>query len=273
MKNDELAAPLAVELLGDAPLALAGEGKTLRGYVRVNNPGSEVINLREVILRLQAPGSQRLAVFGHTALALALQPGQTARIKLSFDYDLLIPPGEYPGELELNGVTHKVLAYLAEVVRLVISPATLVIDQVVDAGPRRVVFSNEGNVPLTIGASMPFVLGKELLLRRAGSINLAAAGEKGAAIERLVAEFTREESKALFSDAGTLLARFTAGGFTLQPGEVRAAELSLQLPETLEGGARYIARAPFYTSELELILVPPTAEPVKPPRSRGKAEK
>ena len=266
MKKEEPAVPVTLELLGDAPLALAGEGKTLRGYVRVNNSGSEALNLREVILRLQAPGSEHLSVFGQSALALALQPGQTARVKLSFDYDPLTPPGEYPGELALNGSTHKVLAYLAEVVRLVISPSTIVIDQLIDPAPRRVVFSNEGNVPLTLGATMQFPLGKELLLRRGGSVTLAAAGERGAALDKVLAQFAREESKTVFSDAGAVVVRFTAGSFTLQPGEVKAAELEIQVSEKLEGGARYIARAPLYTSDLEFIFVPPADGPVKPPR-------
>ncbi len=273
MKNKELAVADTIELLGDEPLALAGEGKALRGYMRVNNPGTDPVNLREVILRLQPLGTDRLAMFGHTSLSLVLQPDQTARVRLSFDYDPLTPPGEYHGALEVNGITHPVTAYLAEIVRLMISPASVVIDQASGTVKRQVVFGNEGNVPLTIHQPGRIELGKELLLRRGASVTLAAAGEKSTgALDKLFAEFVRDESRAAFSEAGRLDVHFKGGNLTLQPGEVKAVEMDIHMPEKLVGGARYIARAPFYTSDMEFILVPPSGGPVRQPRPRGNPE-
>jgi hypothetical protein len=192
-----------------------------------------------------------------------LKASQAARVRLSFDYDPLIPPGEYPGELEINGSTREVRAYLAEVVRLTVSPATIVIDQASGTLTRRVVLGNEGNVALTIGPLGRVPLGKELMLRRGVQATVAGAGEKSSgAVEKIFAEFVREESQAAFSDAGYLEVHVKGDSLSLEPGGMRAVELEIRLPDSLEAHARYIGRLPLYTSELEFVLVPPASKPV-----------
>jgi len=268
MKKQDVSVQSLVEFPGDELVFLAGEGRALKGFVRVRNAGAEPLNLREAVLRLPPAGSDKLTTFGQASISLTLQPGQTGRIRLGFDYDPLTPPGEYTGELEINGQVRKATAFLAEVVKLALIPHTVVLDQPTGSATRRVVVTNEGNVPLKLTQLWRVPLGKELPLRRGVSAVVAAGEKPPGALEKLFADLTREESKAVFADAGILEIQVKGGVQTLQPGESRVVELDIRLPEKLEAGARYIGRAPLYTSDIEFVIVPMagSSESPKPPR-------
>jgi hypothetical protein len=250
-----------LDLAKDAPVILIGEGKSLRGDLRLRNPGTDRIQLREASLRLQIAPAKKPAPFAQVPLPASLLPGQAHRVKVALELDPQMPPGEYKGELEAAGYTRKVIMFVAEVVRLVISPPALVIDQ--PAGSKvvkQLMLTNDGNVPVTIGSIGQVPLGEELMLHRSVSTTVASTGEKGLrAISKLFVDLVSEEAKIVMGEAGYLTV--TNKGLVLQPGEMGLLSLEIQLPEKLASNARYIARVPLYTSVLEFVVVPLPGKP------------
>ena len=250
-----------LDLPEDAPVILVGEAKSLRGELRLRNPGTDKIQLGEASLRLQFAPSKKPTPFAQVSLPAALLPGQAQRVKVTLELDPQMAPGEYKGELEIAEHTHKVVVFVAEVVRLGISPQVLVIDQ--PAGSKivkHISLSNEGNVPLTISPIGQVPLGEELMLHRSVSTTVAGTGEKGLrAISKLFVDLVSEEAKTVLGEAGHLNVVNTE--LVLPPGDVRLLSLEIQLPETLSSNSRYIGRVPLYTSVLEFVVVPLPGKP------------
>jgi hypothetical protein len=267
MKTEGISEHDLLGLSKDEPIILVGEAKTLRGELHLHNPGTDRIQLGEASLRLQLAQSTQPTPFAQVPLPAGLQPGQAQRVKLVLDLDPQTPPGEYKGEVEVAGHTRPVIVYVAEVVRLDIAPKVLVIDQPSGStAVKRVILTNEGNVPLTIGPIGQVALGEELMLRRSVSATVAAAGEKeDRLVGKLFADLINEDAKAVLAAAGYL--KVVNAGVVIQPGEVRLLSLEIHLPENLSPNRRYIGRVPLYTSDLEFVVVPlpgPTGQPAKP---------
>jgi len=267
MKTEGMSEHDFLDLSADEPVILVGEAKSLRGELHLRNPGTERIQPGEASLRLQFGQSAQPMPFAQVQLPAGLQPGQAQRVKLALDLDPQTPPGEYKGEVEVAGHTRPVIVYIAEVVRLGISPQVVVIDQ--PSGSmviKRVALTNEGNVPLTIGTIGQVALGEELMLRRSVSATVAAAGEKeDRSVGKLFGDLISQEAKAVLGEA--VYMKVVNAGFVLQPGEVRLLSLEIHLPEKLAPNSRYIGRVPLYTSDLEFVVVPlpgPSVQPAKP---------
>jgi hypothetical protein len=270
MNSDRISEYDILDLSGDAPIILVGEAKSLRGELRLRNPGTDRIQLREASLRLQLAQSSKPLPFSQVSLPAGLQPGQAQRVKLALDLDPQTPPGEYKGELEIAGHTRAVIVYVAEVVRLALSPQELVIDQPSGStAVKSLILTNEGNVPLTIGPIGPVALGEELMLRSSVSATVAAAGEKEArSLGKLFTDLIGQEAKAVLAAAGYL--NVMNAVLTLQPGEARVLSLEIHLPQDLSANSRYIGRVPLYTSDLEFIVVPRSGHSDKPTKPDSK---
>ncbi len=255
-----------LDLSADAPIILVGEGKSLRGELRLRNPGPDRIQLSAANLHLQVSHSSQPIPYAQVSLPAGLPPGQSQRVKMSLDFDPLTPPGEYKGELDMAGHTRAVIVYVAELIRLAISPQVLVIDQ--PAGSivsKNIILTNEGNVPLTFVPIGKVALGEELMLRRSLSVTVAAAGEKEAnPLGKIFADLVHQESKAVLGEAGTLMV--VNASLVLQPGESRQLGLEIHLPDNLSMNSRYIGRVPLYTSDLEFVVVPHSVRPAKSPK-------
>src|SRR5262249_47915079 len=155
-----------LDLPEDAPIVLVGEPKSLRGELRLHNRSTQKLVVREALVRCAALAeatSGRAAPVAQVVLSAILQPGQAQQVRLTIATDDRRPPGEYHGELEVADHTRPVVLHVAEVVRLGISPQTIVLDQAAGSTVvKRVVFSNNGNVALTIGTIGRVPLGEEL---------------------------------------------------------------------------------------------------------------
>lgn len=242
------------------PVVLVGEPGSLRGNLHLRNGGQEKIVLRQALVhkaptRNEAAGES--ASIAQASLSATLEPGQEQHVKLSLSLDRHTPPGEYRAELEVAGRTREVLLHVTETVKLDISPKTIVIDQLAGVTIiKRVVFSNNGNVPLTIGKIGSVVLGQELLLSGSVRATLAAAGNQAKGLGELFAELIREEDRPIVKPVGCLDVRNLAGTFVLQPAEIHSVDLEVHLPDKLERNSRYIGRVPLYTANLEFMIVP-----------------
>lgn len=275
MSKPAAPAPEQDELSAGAPIILAGAPRALRGSVQLRNPGAGRMVVREAWFHSGAVGTRavdsppaRIAA----SLTATLEPGEEQPVALRLNIGRHTPPGEYRGELEVAGQRQPVLLQVTEVVRLDITPRQVVVDQVGDeAVVKRIVLTNEGNVPLTIGPIGRVPLAEELLLRRGVRGTLAASGNVGRVLADVFAEFIQDEATALVREVGAIEVQHKGGAVVLQPGESRALDLQVRLPDQLERNARYLARVPLYTATLEFVVVRTGDPPTKAePRSRPK---
>lgn len=249
-----------VDRLGDEPLVLMGAPDALRGALYLSNAGKQPVVLHQGEL-LYAPVHSKTKkppmISVTVPLSAVLQPGQSQRVKIRLDLGPHSPPCEYHGTLKVGEYSRSVVLHVTEVVRLEISPETMVIDQRAGATVvKQVVLTNRGNVPLTIGELGRVPLGQEVMPRWSLQTTLAATGESPNELEALFAEITGEEAQPTLKPAGFLEVYNTAGRVVLQPGQVCPLDLEICLPDALENNARYLGQLPLYTSDLHFVIVP-----------------
>ena len=271
----------------DEPIVLVGQPHALYGEVRLRNPGDQRVILRET--RLHAPPlTGGLTRAGKTAepgepiqqaiSTVVLRPGQAQHVPLVVSLSARTPPGEYRGEIEVAGRKRPVVYYITERLALEISPPQLVIENHPGTTvTKQIVISNTGNVPLTIGDFGPVVLDIEFLDCIIGRAAVARS-DQIETMDRFYVEQVRE-TKRVHEATGILRVRNTSGSTVVEPGEVRAFDLQIRVPERLEKRFRYFGIVPIYTENLLFVLVPAAGEaaPPKPqptPRAkRGKTTK
>lgn len=256
----------------DEPIVLVGQPHALYGEVRLRNPGDQRVILRET--RLHAP--PLMARTGKPAetsepvqqaiSTVVLRPGQAQHVPLVVSLNAHTPPGEYRGEIEVAGRKRPVVYYVTETLSLEISPPQFVIENHPGATvTKQVVISNTGNVPLTIGDFGPVVLDIEFLECIIGRAAVARA-DQIETMDRFYVEQVRE-TKRVHEATGILRVRNATGSTVLEPGEVRAFDLQIRVPERLEKRFRYFGVVPIYTENLLFIIVPAAGE-VEPPKPK-----
>jgi hypothetical protein len=259
-RNSELA-----YLSQDEPIVLVGQPEALRGEVGLHNQGARSVVLREVQVRSEPLTRVAAATpMTHSLPPIALRSGQTRYVPLGLSISRHTPPGEYHGELEVSGQVLPVVLHVIETVQLDISPSQLVIES--RAGvtvDKRAVFSNRGNIPLTIGAIGPVPLEDEFLQCRTLRGALDAVGDQKKSLEEYVAEVAHQ-ARAVLERSGFLRVYNVAGTTVLQPGEVCPIDLKIRVPEKLERHTRYRGVTPLYDTNLEFIVVRSPDEQVAP---------
>jgi hypothetical protein len=254
----------------DAPIVLVGPPQALQGELRLHNPGEQKLVLRDARLHSAAPSKERASlpsVPEFSMRRIVLRPGELRRVPLKIPLSPHTPPGEYHGQVEVGGHARTVVMHVTEVVRLEISPGQLVIDnQPGTTLVKHAVFTNAGNVPLTMGDIGPVVLDETLLECRTGRAAIAALGENITGLDDYIAEVVRQ-TKAALEQTGILRVHVNGSPLTLAPGEVRPVEMEIRIPDNLDRRARYLGVAALYTTNLEFLLVPTHTAP----RKRGKS--
>jgi hypothetical protein len=270
MSDRRLADATLLEFSEEQPIVLAGEPRALRGRVRLRNAGQEKLVLREAWIRPVAPErGASLGVATQLSLVTTLQPGQDQQLSLTLDLDRYLPPGEYHADLEVAGRRQPIVLHVAETVRLSVSPQPVVIDQPAGASVRkRVILSNEGNVPLTIGEVGTVRLAVELPPGYAARPRIAVSDSRSESSRRslggVIEQIGGSHPRRVMRQIADMEVRPVEAPAILEPGESRSLELEIRLPEELEANRRYYGRAPLYTSDLEFVIVPPSGG--QPPR-------
>ncbi len=243
--------------LGSDTIVLAGEPKSLRTDLMLVNSGRDRLVIKEVLLRLQPSNGKKQSPSVAVTLSGTIPPGGTQRARLSLNMDPYTPPGEYRGELETIGQTRPVVLHIVEVVRLEVWPSSVVIDgKAGETVTKRVIFRNEGNVPLTIGQPGKITLGQEILLQRSLMGSVAPVDVQRESLETLFAEVIDVTPSPVVRDAGLLEVHNPTAPLVINPGEVRAVAFDLRLPKRLKSNSRYLARLPLYNTTLEFVITP-----------------
>jgi hypothetical protein len=269
----------------DEPIILAGPPQALFGEVLFHNPGAEKVVLRDARLsrvEVQTVGEEEADEERARALlpesagisTIVLRPGQRRSLPLQLNLNPHTPPGDYRARLETAGRSREVIIHVTEFVLLDISPSHLVIENIPGSRViKRVVFTNRGNTTLHIGDFGAIPLDDERFDCRMLRSALEAVGDETHPLEEYVAEIARQ-SRNVLQQAGNLRVKSDTGPFDLQPGEIRAVDLEIRVPDSLDRRTRYNGSAAIYTSDLNIVIVPAQAgrneEPdtEKPPRKK-----
>ena len=254
----------------DEPLILSGPPRKIRGKIEIANNGSQRVRVRDASIHSPTkktrkgttvmPGPQRL-------VPVVLRPGHTRRVPLSLALDPHTPPGEYQAELTIGDRIKPVTLNVVENIELNISPGRFVLAN--EAGAtvtRRVVLTNQGNVPLKIGEIGAVPLDDDLIVCRTLRAALKAVDEdrekktekeEEPTLSDYVAEIFHQ-AKIILDKAGNLRVHNKTGEVTIPPGGSTAIDLEIRLPDTLEKRTRYFGTAAIYTSQLTFVIVPTT---------------
>ncbi len=260
---DELPqAPRAQLLDLGRPLILTGPPRAVSGQFSVRNPTGEKLRIREATLRssrsvglTRKAGRLASSLFedGLTLQRMVLRAGQSRQVPVSLALDAQTPPGTYHLELLVHDQLRDVVMHITEEVSLRIEPGQLVLpNRAGEKFTRRVVFTNDGNVPINVRNLGTIVLDDELASCRALRGALADVGDTMTTLNEFAAALGKR-FKQLYD---TLVLKVQNSAVTLEPGETRALDLKITLPDSLDARARYTGFAAISTGNLTFMIVP-----------------
>ena len=253
-------------LMADAaePLVLVGPPREIRGEFVVRNPTERKIIVRQPVLKAAAPLTGRAktaaAKAGIAALPetvalrrIKVRAGQSRPVPLSLTLDPRTPPGTYQAELDVNGEQRSVVVHVTEDVALALSPDEIVLPgRAGEKFEKRVVFTNEGNVPVHVKALGAVVLEDDAAHCRALRGALQDVGDTMKNLDDFAVALGRRY-RAIYD---TIALRVQNDEVTVAPGETQAIDLTITLPEKLEKRARYVGTVAISTSTLTFMVVP-----------------
>jgi hypothetical protein len=201
------------------------------------------------------PAALASAVLPEAGLSLrriVVRPGQSRQVPVAFELDPRTPPGTYHAELTVNDQKRDVVMHVTEDVSLQIIPDEIVLDSVPGGKTTKtVVFSNLGNVPVQVRTIGTVVLDEELVHCRALRGAISDVGDTMKTLDDFAAALGKRYKK-LYE---TLVLKIQNDAVTLQPGDTRAIDLTITLPDNLEKSSRYTGYAAISTSSLTFTVV------------------
>ena len=260
--DDLSSAPRAQLLDVDEPLILTGPPTAVHGHFHLQNSTTEKMHVRGATLRSTAR-TGAAGLLGRLASSLAddglalrrivVRPGPARAVPVALSLDARTPPGTYHLELLVHDQLRAVVMHITETVQLRIEPGHLVLPN--RAGKKvtkRVVFTNDGNVPIEIRSIGAIVLDDEIASCRALRGALTDVGETMTTLDEFVAALGKR-FKALYD---MLVLKVQNKAVTLDPGVTEAMNLTITLPAKLDPRARYSGYAAISTSNLVFTIVP-----------------
>lgn len=246
-------------LMPDAgrPLVLVGPPRGVRGQFRVQNATDRKIIVRQPRLTTAAAVRTRAAVaLPEAALALRriiVRPGQSRPVPIALALDPTTPPGTYEAQLDVGGEKRTVVMHVTEEVALSIEPSQIVLPNRSGEKVRRsVIFTNDGNVPVSVRSLGTVVLEDELGHCRALRGALADVADTMKNLDDFLVALGRRYGHIY----ETLVLRIENDNVTVAPGETKALELMIKLPEKLDLRSRYNGYAAIATNNLTFTVVP-----------------
>jgi hypothetical protein len=273
----------AKELFNDEPIVLMGHPEVLQGDLNVKNPLDEKIKLRDMRLRQVIPeevdekGKEPIQPKSQKLRTILLRPGQQRRLRLTMGLEPNTPPGEYRGEIEVAGRTQPVVLHVTEKVDIRIAPQSVVVENLSgESVKKRIVVSNRGNVPISVGEIGAVPLDDEQLQCRTLRAAAAAVGDEIKTFQEYLA-IILYQAKVVMEHSGALRVRNLSGTTVVNPGEIKPIDLEIRVPEGLDKRSRFRGVVALYTANLEFLIVPASGAQAKRngnsdnPRNRRKS--
>lgn len=265
----------AMMLDAEQPLVLVGPPRGVRGELSLQNPTDRKVIIREPRVRpasistdipiKKAAGGRKAAadtpavtraVLSESPMVMRriiMRPGQSRPIPVALALDPRTPPGTYNAELEIHGQQRSVVIHVIEDVALTIAPGEIVLpNRPGEKVEKRVVFTNDGNVPVSVRSLGTVVLDEELVHCRALRGALSDVGETMESLDDFIAALGRRYKK-LYE---TLVLKVKNAEVIIEPGQTKSVDLTITLPEKLESRSRYSGYAAISTSSLTFTIVP-----------------
>lgn len=246
----------------ELPLVLIGPPRGVRGEFRVQNPTDSKIVVRQPLLKRAAVAPRargaaaKAAALPAEALALRriiVRPGQSRPVPIALTLDPTTPPGTYEAQLEVEGEQRTVVMHVTEDATFSITPHELVLpSRPGEKVQKQVVFTNDGNVPLSVRTIGTVVLDEELAHCRALRGALDEVGDTMKNLDDFLVALGKRY-KAIYA---TLVLKVQNEKTTVAPGETKAVDLTITLPEKLEPRSRYTGYAAVSTGTLTFTIVP-----------------
>lgn len=249
-------------LSGTAPsIVLAGPPRAVRGEFTVRNSTAQKIVVPQPTLKAQFAATRT----GKAAKAAALpdatfalrriiaRPMAHRAVPISLTLDPGTPPGTYEAQLEVDGETRPVVVHVTEEVDFSMTPDSLIIpNRAGEKFHKHVVFTNNGNVPLTVKSIGAVVLDDEIAHCRAIRGALSDVGTTMKSLDDFVVALGKRYSEQF----ETMALKVQNEKVTIAPGETRLVELTITLPEKLNSRARYAGFAAISRGSLTFTVVP-----------------
>ena len=250
----------------DEPIVLTGPPGRLTGTLPVRNTGSERAVLRHATFCGGALGEDVAAKVRTTVL----RPERAANLRTRLRLDPSTPPGDYECEVEIGGSTRRAVLRVVETVSVSVAPAVLLLENRPRSRPvKRILVTNRGNVPVTVGHPGGIALDDERGECRVTRATYEALGRELHArtddagrpesphltFERAFGEWVQQGRDHLAS-MGVLGVRVRGGPVVVEPGVQAVVELAFRIPAGLDQHTRYIGSFPLYDADLTFVIVP-----------------
>lgn len=252
-------------LMPDAaePLVLVGPPREIRGEFLIRNSTERKIIVRQPLLKTAAPPTGRTKAAAKAAIAalpetvalrrIKVRAGQSRPVPLALTLDPRTPPGTYQAALDIDGQQRSVVVHVTEDVALSLSPDEIVLPgRAGEKFQKRVVFTNDGNVPVYVKTLGAVVLEDDAAHCRALRGALQDVGDTMKNLDDFAVALGRRY-RAIYD---TIALRVQNDEATIAPGETQAIDLTITLPEKLDKRARYAGTAAISTSTLTFKVVP-----------------
>lgn len=247
----------------EQPLVLVGPPRNVRGEVQIQNPTDRKLIVRQPVLKVASPAgavakTRKAAAAAVPEVGVALRrivvrAGASKPVPLALTLDPRTPPGTYHATLDVDGQERTVVMHVTEDVDLELSPSEIVVGNVAGRKiEKQVVVTNPGNVPVTVKTIGTVVLDDELAHCRALRGALADVGDTMTSLDDFTVALGRRY-KAVYETAAL---RVQNDEVTVAPGETRAIDLTIAVPDKLDRRSRYTGYAPMSTRTLTFIVVP-----------------
>jgi hypothetical protein len=240
----------------DEPLVLAGPPAKLTGQIDLLNPSDVSLVVRDA--GFNDPSGVLRAMPGRQSFSpIVVRAHQQHRGPVTISVDPGTPPGEYRAEIELAGGTRPVVLHVTESIDLTVHPQSIVVMNQPGPQRRRIVVTNEGNVPFAIGDLGDVDLESDVLSERTRlALEPVTRTSKAEAkeLEGPALVLLRIAPAEAFREGG-LSVRAHGSAVTVTPGETVVIDLDIALQVDLPPNSRYRGRTPLLTRDLEFVVV------------------
>ncbi|MBN8510978.1 MAG: hypothetical protein J0L57_20500 [Burkholderiales bacterium] len=256
--------------VGTQRLVLIGAPPLLEGVLALSNPGGDKLKLKSALVDLKDPQWGDPHVPLRLAVSARVAAGHAVQVPVTLAVDPRMPPGDYAGELRIDGddSPREVLLKVLEHREVAVAPAGFELYGLPGASLSvPAVVANLGNVPFVLPKAALVALGEDAAVTQLFHVALARKGAEGhaAALDayaQLVAAAEVDAAKVVVGEGA---------GETVAPGENRETSFTFELPVRLARHRRYhgsfaIGRAQC-TVDLEVAADAP-AVPTAPPAVR-----
>jgi hypothetical protein len=243
-------------------IVLTGPPRAIRGEFTVRNSTAQKIVVQQPTLKAQFAAtrvgkqSAKTAALPEATFALRriiARPMAHRSVPIALTLDPGTPPGTYEAQLEVDGETRPVVVHVTEDVDFSMTPDSLIIpNRAGEKFHKQVVFTNNGNVPLNVKSIGPVVLDDEIGHCRAIRGALSDVGTTMKSLDDFVVALGKRYSEQF----ETTSLKVQNEKVTIAPGETRAVELTITVPEKLNARARYSGYAAISRGSLTFTVVP-----------------